>query len=193
MDLKQIPDDVTRILIPDHAVTISNPDDLDNALYAARDDLADELASACDEDGPIEDFVFSALHHNQQRLRSIEKDRRHLLAYAREFAPRRYPMEALAPWAGMSASNIRKGKAYNDTDIHAVAKLLGRFPPGEPDDPEFAAMYAIQSMPEAQRVVLLDDADPASIKVRFTALDTAAARRVLDWSRAKYSTTMKEN
>ena len=184
---KQIPFDVLRILIPDDSVVADEFDS--HSLYegeyldAARDQLADELSQVADEAGPIEDPLLAAIHHTRQTLIGAKTDRRMLLAYGREFAPRGYSTTVLAMVAGMSASNIRIGKAYKENDIATVARLLRRPRSGVPDNPEIAAMSHIDSLAPEQRHTIIENAELPN----YPELSNAARERILTWARSKYT------
>lgn len=190
MNTKQIPTDVLKILIPDDSFDHDPDNDI---LDEARDQLADQLSGVADEDGLIDDPVMAALHRTLSGLRGIEKERRLLLAYAREFAPRRYPMEALASVAGMSASNVRYGKAYTDDDIAAVARRIGRSRPGPPADPEAAAIATFTELIDNSgtelKHQLLTHLDAERVRIMQPDLGDAACVRVINYLRDRYSTS----
>lgn len=93
-----------------------------------RDKLAEDLRLARDEGG--EDPLLACLARARDQMLAAERDRRLLLAYAREFTePRPYRLEDLARAAGMSVSGVRT--AYDHDEITAITAITG-LPPRSP-------------------------------------------------------------
>ena len=87
-----------------------------------RAELAGNLRLARDEGG--EDPLLTCLAAARDRVLAAERDRRLLLAYAREFAePRPYRLEDLARAAGMSVSGVRT--AYDDDETTRITQITG--------------------------------------------------------------------
>jgi hypothetical protein len=87
-----------------------------------RTELAENLRKARDHGG--EDPVLACLAHARDQMLMAERDRRLLLAYAREFTePRPYRLDDLARAAGMSISGVRT--AYDQDEITAITAITG--------------------------------------------------------------------
>ena len=154
-----------------------------------RRELAEWLQDPPEEIPDDYDPLLTAIHGAAVERDAADGAVRRLVTYAREYVPGkrdRYSLRALAQSAGRSETWA--ANASNDEERNAVARIIAVSRPVAAGamDLEVAAMNRLTALADGDRSAVMS---LAALRKAFPSLDSAAARRVLDWAHGRFGNT----